>query len=147
MKNTTFQRLMNSVTWGLKNMVTYIDDTVTYSEMWEEHLEQIRALFEQLRETSLVVNLSKCEFGKGKVTYLGHQVGCGAVLPRVAKVQAIVNFPTPHTCTHLRRVLGMCGFYRHFAPNFAAITAPLTNLLWKSVQWAWSEEVSRHYSS
>ena len=142
MKNApaTFQRLMNAVTQGLGNTVTYLDDVVTYSDTWDEHVVHIRALLERLAEAGLVVNLSKCEFGKGRVTYLGHQVGCGAVLPRAAKVQAIVNFPTPRTRTQLMRVLGMCGFYRRFVPNFAAVTAPLTNLLRKEVKWAWTDE-------
>lgn len=37
-------------------------------------------------------------------------------------------------------VLGMCGFYWRFIPNYAAITGPLANLLRKDVRWKWSEE-------
>lgn len=42
MKNApaTFQRLMNRVTTGLKNVVTYIDDVV-HSSSWSDHLSQI----------------------------------------------------------------------------------------------------------
>lgn len=85
-----------------------------------------------------MINLAKNEFGKGRVTNLGHQVGCAAVLSRMAKVRAIVDFPVPCTRTQLMRPLGMCGFY--FVPNFAAVTAPLTNLLRKSVKWVWSDK-------
>lgn len=46
----------------------------------------------------------------------------------------------PHTRTQLMRLLGMCGFYRRFVPNFAALTGPLTNLLRKDIRWKWSEE-------
>ena len=142
MKNApaTFQRLMNAVTQELGNTVTYLDDVVTYSDTWDEHVVHIRALLERLAEAGLVVNLSKCEFGKGRVTYLGHQVRCGAVLPRAAKVQAIVNFPSPRTRTQLMRVLGMCGFYRRIVPNFAAVTASLTNRLRIGVKWVWTDE-------
>ena len=62
---------------------------VVFSDTWEEHGEHIKALFQRLAEAWLVINLSKCEFSKGTVTYLGHQVGCGVVQPRLAKVQAI----------------------------------------------------------
>ena len=46
MKNAlaTFQRLMNSVTQGLDNVVTYIDDVVVYSESWQSHLEHLLCL-------------------------------------------------------------------------------------------------------
>lgn len=129
MKNApaTFQRLMNSVMKGLRNTVTYIDDVVTFSETWDDHAKQLRDLFEALRAAGVVVNLPKCKFGKGTVTYLGHQVGCGTVLPQAAKVQAILDFPVPHTRIQLMWILGMCEFYRWFVPNFAAITGPLTN--------------------
>lgn len=77
MKNApaTFQRLMNRVTTGLKNVVTYIDDVVVHSSSWSDHVSHIEQLFERLEGAGLVVNLPKCEFGKGQVTYLGHQVG------------------------------------------------------------------------
>ncbi|KAF7648139.1 hypothetical protein LDENG_00161490 [Lucifuga dentata] len=41
------------------------------------------------------------------------------------------------------RVLGMCGFYWKFVPNFAAVTAPLTNMLRKGVKFEWSAECQR----
>lgn len=103
MKNAhaCFQRLMNQVTRGLENVVTYIDDVVVFSDSLESHVEHLRALFARLAEAGLVVNLPKCEFGQGQVTYLGHRVGRGEVLPRSAKVQAIVDFPAPQTWRQL----------------------------------------------
>lgn len=141
MKNApaSFQRLMNFVTSGLSNVLTYIDDVVVYSGTWSEHLCHIEQLFVRLEEAGLVINLPTCELGKGQVTYLGHQVGQGLVSPRAAKVQAILDIPAPQTCRQLMRLLGMCGFYRKFVPNFAAATEPLTNLLQKGVKFLWSE--------
>ncbi len=74
----------------------------------------------------IMINLAKCEFSKGRVTYLGYQVGCRAVLPRMAKVQAIVDFPVPQAITQLMHLLDMCGIFHHFMPNL--VTVPLTNL-------------------
>ena len=109
-----------------------------YSFSWSEHLEHITQLFERLEVAGLVINLSKCEIGKGQVTYLGHLVGQGAVRPRAAKVQAILELPIPKTKRQLMHILGMCGLYQKFVPNFAAVTAPLTNLLRKGVTFGWS---------
>lgn len=77
MKNvpSTFQRLMNTITNGLSSVVTYIDDVVVHSSFLEEYLTTLRKLFERLLEAGLVINLPKCEFGKGQVTYLGYHVG------------------------------------------------------------------------
>ena len=142
MKNApaTFQRLMNTITAGLANVVTYIDDVVVYSSSWAEHIVHIGQLFERLEAAGLVVNLPKCEFGKGQVTYLGHLVGRGSVRPRQAKVQAIADLSTPTTKRQLMRLLGMSGFYRRFVPNFADVVAPLTNLLKKGMKFRWTPE-------
>ena len=83
MKNSgvTFQWLMNKVLAGLTNCKAYIDDVIVYSDTWEEHYEQLKALFTRLQEANLVINLKKCEFAKATVTCLGNVVGKGWVLP------------------------------------------------------------------
>lgn len=72
MKNApaTFQRAMNTLIVGLTNVVVYIDDVVVYSGSWSDHLRHLRELFCRLQQAKLVVNLLKCEIGKGQVTYL-----------------------------------------------------------------------------
>lgn len=66
MKNApaTFQQLMNLVTAGFSNVVTYIDDVEVHSASWSW-------------------------------SYLGHEVGHGKVLSRLAKVRAILDLPIP----------------------------------------------------
>ena len=68
----------------------------------------------------------------------GHEIGDGHVVPRQAKVQAIVEFPAPSSKRQVLRFLEMCGFYRKFVPNFSDIVAPLTDLLRKGVKFEWS---------
>ena len=58
-----FQRLMNHITHHIKGCVVYLDDVVIYSESWEEHLDGIRTLFQAIKDSGLVINLAKCEFG------------------------------------------------------------------------------------
>ena len=134
----TFQRLMTDVIAGLDNVVVYIDDILVFSNTWSDHLAYMRDLFDRLTKAGLVVNLAKCEFAKATVTYLGHEVGRGHVVPRQAKVQAIVEFPAPSSKKEVMRFLGMCGFYRKFVPNFSDLVAPLTDLLKKGIKFEWS---------
>nr|XP_054761448.1 uncharacterized protein LOC129267850 [Lytechinus pictus] len=147
MKNApaTFQRLTNQVIAGLDNCVVYIDDILVYSDTWNDHLDHLRALFDRLDKANLVVNLMKSEFAKAKVTYLGHVVGQGQVLPREAKIQAILDFPIPTTKKELLRFLGMSGFYRKFVPNYSTVVSPLTNLLKAKVKYVWSDECQRSF--
>ncbi len=142
MKNSaaTFQRLMNRVIKGLVCSIVYIDDIVLYSDAWDCHIQQIRALFERLTEANLTVNLVKSEFGKATVIYLGYVVGQGQVKPVTAKVKAIIDFSAPSDRKSLLRFLGMAGYYRKFCTNFAAVTSVLTDLLKKDVPFLWSKD-------
>ncbi len=142
MKNSsaTYQRLMNKVLAGLENCEAYIDDVIVYSDTWNDHVRHLRALFERLVQANLVINLKKCQFAKATVTCLGHIVGKGQVLPRQAKVQAIVEFPVPTGKRELMRFLGMSGFYRKFCANYSTLVAPLTSLLKKGAKFDWSDK-------
>ena len=97
MKNSpaTFQRLINSVTSGIDGCDTYIDDTIIYSNTWEEHLSTIRQFYDRLSEAKLTINLSKSEFACATLTFLGHVVGQGQIKPVDSKVCAINDFPRP----------------------------------------------------
>lgn len=97
-------------------------------------------MFDRLAWANLTVNLAKCEFAKGTVTYLGKIVGQGQVRPVRAKVLAIDQFPQPTTKKELMRFLGMAGYYRGFCQNFSTEVAPLTNLLSSKVKFDWSPQ-------
>ena len=84
--------------------------------------------------------LSKSEFGKACVTYLGYVVGQGKIRPINAKVEAIVSFPVPTNKNQLMRFLGMVGYYRKFCKNFAVVAEPLTRLLQKKQTFNWMED-------
>ena len=88
----------------------------------------------------MVINLAKCDFVKAEVTYLGHVVGHGQVLPKDTNIKAIIDLPTPNNKREVRRFIGMAGFYRKFVRNLADIILPLTNLLKKGVSFKWSKE-------
>lgn len=143
----TFQRLMSKVLHGVKNCEVYLDDIVAYSSSWSDHVESLRQIFARLRDASLTLNLAKCEFGKAFVTYLGKTVGQGQVRTVTAKVQAILDFPPPQTRRDLRRFLGMSGYYRAFCKNFAAVVAPLTNLVSPLIPFVWSSDCQSAFES
>ena len=141
MKNSgaTFQRLMNMITKHLEGCVVYIDDVVIYSSDWMTHLKRIKAFFQAMKDAGLVINLTKCNFTCARVKFLGHEIGLGQVLPRDVNVKAIYDFPVPSCRRHVRRFLGMAGFYRRFIKNFTEISFPLTELLKKQQKFVWND--------
>lgn len=136
----TFQRLIHRVIDGLIGVQSYLDDLIVYSKTWEDHLLQLRALLYNLAEAQLTVNLAKSEFCHAKVVFLGHVVGQGDVSPVSAKVEAIASLPVPQDRKAVMRFLGMTGYYRRFVPNFADISAPLTDLVSPKRKFVWTEE-------
>lgn len=71
------------------------DDIVIYSDSWEEHVEQVKTVFQKLTDTNPTINLAKCELVHATVVYLGKMVGNGHVKPVGSKIEAIATFPTP----------------------------------------------------
>ena len=142
MKNSsaTFQRLVNNLVRDIDNCEAYVDDIVVFSKTWPDHIEQVKKLFDCLREANLTVNLVKTEFGKARVTFLGYLVGQGELKPIQAKVEAIAKFPVPSNKRELKRFLGVIGYYRKFCRNFSDIVSVLTNLLCKNATFIWSNE-------
>ena len=142
MKNSaaTFQRLINQTTQDIPNCDSYIDDIDIYSNTWDEHINQMRMLFDKLTMANLVINLVKSEFCKVYVQFLGHLVGHGRISPVTAKVEAIMKFPQPNSKRELMRFLGMASFYRRFCKNFSAVSAPLTKLLEKDQNYIWGDD-------
>ncbi|XP_031108422.1 uncharacterized protein LOC116012892, partial [Ipomoea triloba] len=70
----TFMDLMNRIFLPYldKFIVVFIDDILVYSKTPEEHEEHLRTVLQMLREKKLFAKLSKCEFWREEVAFLGH---------------------------------------------------------------------------
>ncbi|XP_068237128.1 uncharacterized protein [Palaemon carinicauda] len=95
---------------------------------WEEHLQTLGKVLRALQKANLVINLKKCTFGGTEITYLGHQVGRGKIMPKDANIRAIQEMPYPRTKKEAQRFLGMVQYFRRFVPNFSQVAAPITDL-------------------
>ena len=75
-----------------------------------------------------------------EMDYLGIHVKEGELMIDPAKISGIMDWPTTlTTIKEVRSTLGLLGYHRPWIPNFAKIAKPLTDLLQKGREFAWSE--------
>jgi len=94
----------------------------------KKHLQDLENVLTAYEEAGMTLKLSKCQFARPKVKFLGHMVGSGERTVVESKVQAILSIPEPTTKRALKSFLGMCSFYRSYIPHYAQIALPLTSL-------------------
>jgi hypothetical protein len=70
----SFQRLIDKVLQGLNFAFKFLDNIIAASVNEEEHFQHLQLIFTRLQEHGLVINLSKCEFGRKSINFLGHQI-------------------------------------------------------------------------
>ena len=124
-----FQALINKVLKGIhKFAVTYLDDIIIFSKNEEEHLKHLRIIFQRLKEASLKLKRSKCDFMKTQIQYLGHLISSNGIQPLLEKLGSIKNMPAPQNTKEVKQFLGFTGYYCKFVPQFSDLSRPLTRL-------------------
>lgn len=138
---STFQSVMNDVLrdYLRKGVLVFFDDILIYSASLEDHLKQLKLVFERLQSHSLKVKLSKCSFGVEQVEYLGHIISAKGVVVDPAKIECIKTWGKPSTLKGLRGFLGLAGYYRKYVKDFGTIAKPLNDML-KKDGFIWSRE-------
>lgn len=137
----TFQELVDKVLGDLKwkEILSYIDDIIVFSETLEEHLAKLEKVFRRLREANLTLKPSKCHFLQKEVNILGYTVSAEGIKPDVSKIKAVQEFPRPKKVKDIQSFVGLCNFYRKFIQNFAVIARPLHEATKKVPGFIWGE--------
>ncbi|KAH7518588.1 hypothetical protein FEM48_Zijuj09G0187300 [Ziziphus jujuba var. spinosa] len=97
-----------------------------------------------LTENSFFAKESKCQFFQSTIEYLGHLVSGEGVRADPTKVEAMISWPQPKNLKQLWGFWGLTGYYRQFVVHYAAIVAPLTDLL-KKDNFLWMAEVTEAF--
>jgi hypothetical protein len=144
----SFQSLMNQVfkPFLRKFVIIFFDDLLIYSKTMEDHYAHLQLVFQLIRDNTLFLNKSKCDFALPKVEYLGHFITKEGVSTDPAKIKAVSSWPIPQNLKQLRGFLGLAGYYRRFVKDFGKLAKPLTDLLRKD-SFLWSETATQAFSA
>jgi len=139
---STFQRLMNAALTGLNgiNAFVYLDDIIIYVVDLTEHESRLEEVLKRLWRFSLQLQLSKCQFLRHEVVYLGHLITDTGVKPDLVKISCARDHLVPKNPTEVKQFLGLSGDYRRFIEKYSQIAKPLTTLLKKGQHFEWNAE-------
>lgn len=139
-----FQRLMDTVFQGVNCVFVYLDDILIASNSPTQHIQDLRTVFDRLKQFGLTIRLEKCLFGVKSIQFLGHTITKYGSVPLNTKVEAIQQFPQPSNVKSLQSYLGMINFYHRFIRNISSLLRPLYDALKEKTRnetLVWSEEM------
>ncbi|KAL0325151.1 UNVERIFIED_CONTAM: hypothetical protein Sradi_5084400, partial [Sesamum radiatum] len=116
-----------------KNVECYVDDLVVKSKKREDHLHDLKKIFERLKRYQLKMNPSKCAFGVTSRKFLGFIVCRRGIEIEQAKIDAILRIPEPQNIHELKSLQRKLTYLRRFISNIAGGCQPFSHLMKKDV--------------
>ena len=145
---TMFQMFMNNIFEDLIDtgqVVIYLDDILIFMHTTVQLDKLTCQVLERLEHYDLFLKPEKCFFDHTSIEYLGIIITEGQVKMDLAKIDSIVNWPTPKTLKNVQAFLGFCNFYRRFIKDFSAIMHPLSKLTCKDTPFFWGDAQERAF--
>ena len=111
------------------NIIIYIDDILVMSESFEEHVELVSKVLSLLANYQIKVKVSKCDWFKDEVRFLGHIINRKGIRKSPEFVDKVMKVEKPRTVKQLRKFVGLINFQRKFIKNCSLLTRPLTECI------------------
>ena len=141
-----YSRFMEMLVSKLKSPWTlcYLDDLMVHTVTTEQHLEELKKVFQMHREAGIKLRASKTYLFETEAHYLGYKITQEGVCMREDYVEKILDWPTPTTVKELSSFLGVVGYYRSFIPQFASLTHEM-NAQKKKKELEWNEDLQSKF--
>ncbi|KAA0062537.1 uncharacterized protein E6C27_scaffold79G00080 [Cucumis melo var. makuwa] len=145
----TYQRAMQKVFDDMlhKYVECYVDDLVVKSKRRQDHLKDLKVVFDRLRKYQLRMNPLKCAFGLTSGKFLGFIVRHRGIEIDQSKIDAIQKMPRPKSLHDLRSLQGRLAYIRRFISNLAGRCQPFQKLMRKGENFMWDEACQNAFDS
>ena len=106
----------------------------------EDHMKHLEKISNALQVADLKIKVSKCEFFKKCVSYLGFLIGETCIHCDRSKVEAINKIATPTSIGEVHQFNGMCLYYCRFISHYSDISKCFNDMTKKGATFNWTEE-------
>ena len=86
----TFNKMVSRLLGDEDGVIHFFDDVMVYSVSWEEHISTLKRVLYIFKTNGLTVRPKKVELGFHSISFLGHQVGNGALAPLATNIDKIL---------------------------------------------------------
>ena len=87
---SAFQRQMEAILEGPSNSKVYLDDIMTHSKSFDDHLIHLELVFKRFKNANLKIKASKCLFAARETKFLGFDV-LGFDLTFLASLASVIG--------------------------------------------------------
>jgi len=91
----TFQRIMEFMIKDLVNSTAYIDDVLTFSKTFDEHLVHLKQLFEKFKLAGIKIKTEKCKLACSETKFLGYKVTEKGVTIDDSRIESFKKYTRP----------------------------------------------------
>ena len=123
-----------------REIEVYVDDMIAKSQGEDDHVINLKKLFERLRKFQLKLNPAKCTFKATSEKLLGFMVSKKGIEIDLGKVRAIQDLPPSHTQKEVRSFMGRLNYVARFISQMTAKCDPIFKMLQKQNSDKWDEE-------
>ena len=123
-----------------KKIKVYVDDMIAKSQGEDDHVINLKKLYERLRKFPLKLNPIKCTFGATFGKLLGFVISKKGIEIDLDKVRAIQDLPPPQTQKEVRSFMRRLNYIARFISQMTAKCDPIFKMLRKHNSDKWDEE-------
>ena len=76
------------------------DDILYFGKDTNDHLANLKELFQRIRERGLTLAAEKCKFEQSEIQFLGHTCSENGLSPSKDKIEALLNMPAKKSPRH-----------------------------------------------
>ena len=87
-------------------------------------MDRLREVFQCLGEAGFKMGVSKCDFMRSEIKYMGRVVSADGIMPAPKAVSKLRDWDISRTKAELQSFLGFANYYRDFIPWHAKLVAP-----------------------